>query len=116
MWKRVVTVFMLAVFMSGCTVTDVVRLEPACKVQIPGQPYERLGKVHAESWGVCLAYVAPLAGSMERARGAAERMAARRGADAVINAECYSETHMPVLMLLGWKENHFSGDAVKYVK
>lgn len=108
--------FVAVACVSGCTISDVVRVGPSSKVQIPDRPYERLGKVHSESWGICLAYVAPLAGSMENARNAAERMAAKRGADAIINAECYSETHMPVLLLLGWKENHFSGDAIKYTK
>ena len=114
--KKSVLFFALAALLSGCTMTNVTRLEPAGKFQIPDRPYERIGKIQAESWGICLVYVAPLAGSMESAKKEAENMAAQRGADAIINAECYSETHMPLLMLFGWKENHVSGDAIKYIK
>ena len=105
-----------ALCFAGCTMTDVVQVEPSGKIQIPDRPYKRLGKVHGESWGIGFVYSAFLAGSMEKAKDVAEKEASRRGADAIINAECYSETHMPVLMLLGWKENHFSGDAIIYAE
>lgn len=115
--RKVLFLFVLGLSLcSGCVLTDVTRVTPADKIDIPDKPYVRLGKVQAESWGICLVYALPLAGSMESAKRSALRLASRQGADAVINAECYSETHMPLLMLFGWKENHFSGDAVKYTK
>ena len=113
--KTAVLPCLLMKLLTGCTMTDVVRLEPNGKYQIPDRPYERLGKISAESWGICCVYALPLAGSMESAKRKAETVAAKHGADAIINAECYSETHMPVLMLFGWKENHVSGDAIKYI-
>ncbi len=104
-----------ACLLSGCTMTDVVQINTSDNIHIPDRPYQNLGKVHAESWGIGFVYSAFLAGSPQQAKAAAEREARKRGADAIINPACYAETHMPLLMLIGWKEYHFSGDAIKYV-
>ena len=114
--KTLCSFFCLTIcLLTGCTMTDVVQVGASDNIHIPDRPYHCLGKVHAESWGIGFVYSAFLAGSAQNAKLAAEREARERGADAIINAACYAETHMPILMLIGWKEYHFSGDAIKYV-
>jgi uncharacterized protein YbjQ (UPF0145 family) len=84
------------------------------------RPFEELGLVHAESWGLTI-YWKMSGASLQHAAGVAlVAEATRRGADAVIDVETRVENHyslllpVPLPVMFGWEECHATGTAIRF--
>ena len=91
------------------------------------RPFEELGLIHVEKWTVTVLYYFPLSGDFDDAMKLLRKEANALGADAVINVRVIVETNTsgkPIFLgaklpyyvpiLVGWKEYHASGMAIRY--
>jgi hypothetical protein len=84
------------------------------------RPFEELGLVHAESWGMTIYWKISGASLQHAAAVALVAEATKRGADAVVDVETRVENHyslllpVPLPVMFGWEECHATGTAIRF--
>ena len=123
-WRSVTSRFLVvavaaSIASGGCTLKHWAATPPDFLVTADSidRPYEALGMVHAEAWTAAYLYHYSIYPSLdlEDAQDYLLEEARSKGADAVVNAEVYVETHM-FGFVIGYIEYHMSGMAIRYKK
>lgn len=121
--ERLLKLLIILIVVGGCRLTHKARLFRDTIIthrELVERPYEELGLVHAEHWGMTLWWQSSSADLRKAVTEALVREAEKHDADAIVDVDVRVENHystgLPVLLLIfGYEECHATGTAIKFL-